>query len=70
MKAWLASDSAKRVGRTLVQVFGGVAIAALLDWGEDGQIVIRNYVFGPGGVIIAATGFLAALMNRSVPPTP
>lgn len=69
MKDWLASDSAERVARTLVQVFGGVLIAALFDWGADGQIVIRDYVFGQGGAIIAATTFLAALMNRRVPPT-
>ena len=52
-----------RVGRTLVQVFGGVVVAFLLDWGADGVVIVRDYVFGNGGIIIAATSFIAVLMN-------
>lgn len=60
---WLKAIDWKRVVRTLVQVFGGVAIAFLLDWGADGVVVVRDYIFGQGGVIIAGTSFLAVLMN-------
>lgn len=64
---WLKRLDWRRIGRTLVQVFGGVLIAFLLDYGADGQVVIRDYVFGQGGVIIAATTALAALMNLQRP---
>lgn len=54
----------KRVGRTLTQVFGGVAVALLLDWGKDGAVVLRDYVFGDQGVIVIGTMALALWMNR------
>lgn len=63
IKAWFASDSASRVGRTLAQVLGAVAVAALLDYGSDGVIVIRDYIFGPSGVIVLVTTTIATLMN-------
>lgn len=55
-----------RVGRTLVQVFGGVVVAFLFDLGMDGQVVIRDYVFGQSGVIVVATTALALWMNVPV----
>ena len=53
----------KRVARTLVQVFGGVVIAFLLDYGADGTVLVRDYVFGPGGIIVIGTTALAVAMN-------
>lgn len=53
----------RRIGRTLVQVFGGVVIAFLLDWGADGVVVPIDYVFGPGGIVVVATTALALAMN-------
>lgn len=55
-----------RVGRTLVQVFGGVVIAFLFDLGLDGEVVIRDYIFGQSGVIVVATTALALAMNVPV----
>lgn len=52
-----------RIARTLVQVFGGVVIAFLLDYGMDGVVVIRDYVFGQGGLIVVGTTALALAMN-------
>ena len=60
---WLKSIDWRRIVRTLVQVFGGVVVAFLLDWGADGVVIVRDYVFGNGGIIIAATSFIAVLMN-------
>ena len=67
-KAWLVSDAGRRVGRTLVQVLGAVLVAFLLDWGIDGIVVVRDYVFGQGGIIVAATLAIAGLMNLRTPP--
>jgi hypothetical protein len=57
-----------RIKRTFVQVFGGtlaaIAIAFLLDYGADGQVVVRDYIFGQGGLIVLCTTALAAWMNR------
>ena len=63
---WLKAIDWRRVARTLIQVFGGVAVAFLLDWGADGVVVVRDYIFGNGGIIIAATSFIAVAMN--LPP--
>ena len=64
LRYWLASDSAARVGRTLVQVFGPVLILFLTDWGMDGQVAWRDYVFGQAGIIVTGTTALALWMNR------
>ena len=53
----------RRIARTVVQVFGGVVIAFLLDYGADAEVVVRDYVFGPGGVIVIGTTALALAMN-------
>jgi hypothetical protein len=68
MRDWLDSPQATRVWRTLVQVFGGVFIAAVVDFGMDGAIAWRDYVFGQSGVIVIGAGALAVWMNRTVPP--
>ena len=66
IRVWLLSDSAKRVGRTLLQVFGGVVIAFLLDFGHDGIVSVREYIFGDSGVIVVGTTALALWMNRRI----
>lgn len=66
MKAWFNSDSAKRVGRTLIQVFGPVLVLFLLDYGNDGVVVARDYIFGDSGFIVVGTTALALWMNRKV----
>jgi hypothetical protein len=53
----------KRVARTLVQVFGGVVSAFLLYYGAEGAVAVRDYVFGPGGIIVVGTTALALAMN-------
>jgi len=63
---WLKRIDWQRVGRTLVQVFGGVVIAFLFDLGLDGEVVIRDYIFGQSGVIVVATTALALWMNVPV----
>ena len=65
---WLKRIDWMRVLRTFVQVFGAVIIAFLLDWGADGTVVVRDYIFGQGGVIIAATTALALVMNLPARP--
>ena len=64
MKAWLASDSADRVWRTAMQVFGPVLVLFLLDYGMDGSVVIRDYIFGDSGFIVVGTTAFALWMNR------
>ena len=68
MKNWFLAIDWYRVKRTFVQVFGGtlaaLGIAFLLDWGADGVVVVRDYIFGPGGAIVLCTTALAAWMNR------
>lgn len=66
IRNWFASDSAKRVGRTFLQVFGPVLILFLLDFGADGVVAWRHYVFGDSGVIVVGTTALALWMNRKV----
>lgn len=66
IRIWLASDSAERVGRTFLQVFGGLIIAALLDWGKDGVINLHSYIFGDTGVIVVGAMAIAGWMNRKI----
>ena len=66
-KAWFASlplHWQKRL-RTLTQVCFGVLAAAAVDYGMDGAIAWRDFVFGDGGIIILATYALATGMNRA-----
>jgi hypothetical protein len=63
MKAYLARIDWRRVGRTVVQVFGPIAILFLRDWGADGVVNIRTYIFGDSGFILAGTTALAVWMN-------
>jgi hypothetical protein len=63
IKAWFKSDSAKRVGRTLIEVFGPVVVLLLLDYGHDGVVVIRDYIFGDTGFIVVGTMALAVALN-------
>ena len=53
-----------RVKRTFIQVFGPVVIAGLYDFGMDGAIDLRSYVFGEAGFIVAGATALAVWMNR------
>lgn len=55
-----------RVGKTFVQVFGPVFILFLYDFGADGVVVVRDYIFGESGIIVVGTTALAILMN--LPP--
>jgi len=63
IRKWLASDSAKRVMRTAIEVFGPVAVLFLLDFGHDGVVVVRDYIFGDSGFIVAGTIAFALAMN-------
>jgi hypothetical protein len=67
---WLLGFDWRRVKRTLAQVFGGVVIAFLLDWGTDGAVNVHSYVFGNSGLIIAGTTALAMWMNRPTTAPP
>ena len=56
----------QRVTRTVIQVFGGVFIAFMFDFGADGEVVIRDYIFGQSGLIVVGTAALAMWMNLPV----
>jgi hypothetical protein len=63
---WLKGIEWSRVCRTFVQVFGPVLVLFLYDFGADGQVVVRDYIFGNEGIIVVGTSALAILMN--LPP--
>lgn len=64
---WLKAIEWGRIGRTFVQVFGPTVILFLLDFGADGVVVVRDYIFGDKGFIVVGTSFLALLMNLPKP---
>jgi hypothetical protein len=64
MIGWLKSVDWIRVGRTALQVFGPVLILFLYDFGKDGVVNVRDYVFGDNGFIVIGTTALAVWMNR------
>lgn len=64
LKTWLRSEQVRRALRTAAQVLVPVAILALRDYGQDGVIVWRDYIFGDGGFIVAAATGIALYMNR------
>ena len=70
IKAWIARIDWYRVKRTTIQVFGPTLIVFLTDWGLDGVVNVRSYVFGNEGVIIVGTLALATLMNLPKKPSP
>ena len=63
LSAWLKKIDWYRVKRTAIQVFGPTLIVFLLDWGVDGAVVLRDYVFGNEGIIVIGTLALATAMN-------
>ena len=63
LKAWVARIDWYRVRRTAIQVFGPTLVVFLLDFGLDGVVNVRSYVFGNEGIIVIGTLAFATLMN-------
>ena len=61
--AWIARIDWYRVKRTFIQVFGPTLIAFVIDFGFDGVVDVRSYIFGNEGAIIIGALALATLMN-------
>lgn len=70
IKAWIKSDSAKRVVRTVWQVFGPIIMLIVYDFGMDGAVNLQGYVFGRSGFILIGAAAFALWMNRKMPVEP
>lgn len=63
IKDWISRIDWYRVKRTFLQVFGPTLIVFMLDFGLDGVVDARSYIFGNEGIIVIGALALATAMN-------